>query len=153
MITVKPIAFVQNKRNETKDDFWGDVTSEIILADDIPEGAFDGIEEFSHLEIIFHFNKVPAAQFELTGIHPRNNKNWPKIGIFAMRKRKRPNHLGLTTVRLLKRAGRILTVELLDADNGSPVLDIKPVMKEFMPQEEVRQPVWSNELMKDYWSK
>jgi tRNA (Thr-GGU) A37 N-methylase len=40
----------------------------------------------------------------------------------------------------------------LDAINGTPVIDLKPVMSEFLPRAAVRQPAWSNELMKDYWA-
>jgi len=47
--------------------------------------------------------------------------------------------------------GRVLTVVGLDAVDGTPVLDIKPVMAEFLPRGEVRQPPWSHELMRDYW--
>jgi tRNA (adenine37-N6)-methyltransferase len=47
----------------------------------------------------------------------------------------------------------VLTVAELDAVDGTPVLDIKPVMREFLPREEVRQPRWSSELMQRYWSR
>ena len=41
----------------------------------------------------------------------------------------------------------------LDAIDGTPVLDLKPVMSEFLPREPVRQPSWSHELMREYWSR
>ena len=50
------------------------------------------------------------------------------------------------------RSGRTLEVEGLDAIDGTPVLDLKPVMQEFLPREPVRQPAWSHELMREYWS-
>jgi tRNA (Thr-GGU) A37 N-methylase len=52
---------------------------------------------------------------------------------------------------LEKREGRVLTVQGLDAVDGTPVLDIKPVMTEFLPREPVRQPAWAGELMRGYW--
>lgn len=152
-ITVHPIAVVKNTRDETADDFWGSVTSEIELLPHIPEGALEGIEDFSHLEIIFHFHKADKNDYDYGPMHPRENPAWKKTGIYAMRKKSRPNHIGLTTVKLVKREGRVLTVELLDADNGTPVLDIKPVIKEFLPQEEIKQPQWATELMQNYWKK
>ncbi len=82
---------------------------------------------------------------------PRGNKDWPSVGIFAQRKKDRPNHLGLTSVKFISRNGRTLTVQGLDADNDTPILDIKPVAKEFLPREEVIQPMWMTELMRDYW--
>ena len=47
--------------------------------------------------------------------------------------------------------GRTLTVQGLDAIDGTPVLDIKPVMKEFLPREDVSQPSWATDLMSEYW--
>lgn len=148
-IIAYPIAFVKNNRTQKTDDHWNQVVSEIKLIDDLPESSFDGIEAFSHLEIIFHFNQ---AQNTVKGSeHPRGNLNWPKVGIFAQRKKDRPNHLGLTIVQLLKKEGRTLTVSGLDAMDGTPVLDIKPVFKEFLPKEPIEQAEWSKELMKQYW--
>jgi tRNA (Thr-GGU) A37 N-methylase len=54
-------------------------------------------------------------------------------------------------VKILERKGKVLRVEHLDAIDGTPVLDIKPVMSEFLPQEAIRQPPWVKELMADYW--
>lgn len=81
----------------------------------------------------------------------RENPDWPAVGIFAQRGRLRPNRLGLTVVRILQRKERSLFVEGLDAVDGTPVLDIKPVMAEFLPRGLLRQPDWSHELMKEYW--
>lgn len=150
-ITLTPIGYVKNSRNGMKDDFWGNIPSEIIISDKLPEECLDGIETFSHLEIIFYFDKANPAEAVYGASHPRGNKDWPKVGIFAQRKKDRPNHLGLTTVKLISRKGRIITVKGLDADDETPVLDIKPVAKEFLPGEEVSQPKWMSELMKDYW--
>ena len=83
--------------------------------------------------------------------HPRNNLDWPKVGIFAQRAKRRPNRLAHSIVRLLGRNGSRLRVLALDAIDGTPVLDIKPVLSEFLPREPVRQPAYSRELMRDYW--
>jgi len=149
-IELKPVAFVKNTRQHIKDDFWGAVVSEIQLADHIPASAFDGIDEFSHLEIIFYFDKADPANAVISG-HPRGNKAWPHVGIFAQRKRDRPNALGLTIAELVRREGNTIWVKYLDAIDGTPVIDIKPVMREFLPATEIKQPQWSKELMKEYW--
>lgn len=133
------------------DDFWGNVISEIELVQEIPADAFNGIEAFSHLEIVFHFDKADPAKIIFHG-NPRGNKDWPNVGVFAQRKKDRPNSIGLTIVELIKRDSNKIWVKYLDAIDGTPVLDIKPVMKEFLPANETRQPAWSSELMKDYWS-
>lgn len=153
MITLKPIAFVRNSRKEVTDDFWGGIISEITLADEFDESALMGIEEFSHLEIIFYFDKVSADSIETGALHPRNNPDWPEVGIFVQRRKNRPNRLGLSLVRLLERKGKTLFVKWLDAIDGTPVMDIKPVVKEFHLEqgEEIHQPEWATALMKNYW--
>jgi tRNA (Thr-GGU) A37 N-methylase len=85
--------------------------------------------------------------------HPRNNPQLPLTGIFATRKKDRPNHIGHTIVNLIKREKRKLFVEKLDAINGTPILDIKPVLKEFLPSGEIKEPFWTKEVMKNYWKK
>lgn len=148
-----PIARVHNTRLTTKDDDWGGLVSEIVLDPSLPQESLDGLDAFSHAEILFHFHLVEESEIISGARHPRENPDWPKVGIFAQRGRLRPNRLGLTVVRILRREGRSLFVEGLDAVNGTPVLDIKPVMDEFLPRGPVRQPDWSHEVMKDYWNK
>jgi tRNA-Thr(GGU) m(6)t(6)A37 methyltransferase TsaA len=150
-LTLRPIGYVHNARLSLDDDNWGSVVSEIRLDDFLPEESLDGIETFSHAEIIFTFDQVADEKEFSLSRHPRGNKDWPKVGIFAQRNKDRPNHLGLTIVSIVKREGRSLLVKGLDAVNNTPVLDIKPVFAEFLPRETIRQPEWSHELMKDYW--
>jgi tRNA-Thr(GGU) m(6)t(6)A37 methyltransferase TsaA len=150
-IVLQPIATVINSRKDATDDYWGSIISEIELLDHIPAAALDGIDQFSHLEIVFHFNQADPSKVVFKG-HPRDNKDWPEMGIFAQRKKDRPNALGLTIVELVACRGRTISVRYLDAIDGTPVLDIKPVMKEFLPSSPIRQPSWSSDLMKDYWA-
>ena len=150
-IILNPVAIVKNSRQDKSDDFWGSIISEIELVEDISADAFNGIEAFSHLEIIFHFDKADKANM-VYHCHPRGNKDWPDTGIFAQRKKDRPNGIGLTIVELIKKEGNKIWVRYLDAIDGTPVLDIKPVFKEFLPTSEIKQPQWSKELMKDYWA-
>ena len=149
-IILEPVASVKNTRTDLSDDYWGSVVSEIELLPHIPAAAFDGIDDFSHLEIIFYFNESEKLKIVFSG-HPRGNPDWPHVGIFAQRKKDRPNAMGLTIVELLKREGNRIWVKYLDAIDGTPVLDIKPVLKEFLPAKETRQPEWSTALMGDYW--
>lgn len=150
-IIVQPVAFVKNTRKGLSDDFWGIIISEIQLAAHIPAEAFDGIDTFSHLEIIFHFNQSDTSKIVFSG-HPRGNKNWPHTGIFAQRKKDRPNAIGLTIVEIIKREGNTIWVKYLDAIDGTPVLDIKPVLKGFLPAGEIKEPQWCGELMNNYWA-
>jgi tRNA-Thr(GGU) m(6)t(6)A37 methyltransferase TsaA len=152
MITLEPIGLVRSGRRELADDDWDRVPARIELRADLPLESLDGIEEFSHAEIVYHFDRVPESSIERGARHPRGNRDWPRVGIFAQRAKDRPNRLGVTVVRIDKRDGRVLTVTGLDAVDGTPVLDIKPVMAEFLPRGELRQPRWSVEMMREYWA-
>jgi tRNA-Thr(GGU) m(6)t(6)A37 methyltransferase TsaA len=149
-IRITPIATVKNTRTSPGDDFWGGTISEIELAEGVSEEALEGIELFSHLEIIYYFNRVGQGKV-VHARRPRGNPEYPLMGIFAQRNKDRPNSIGLTTVELLEHAGRVIKVRYLDAIDGTPVLDIKPVFREFLPKGEVRQAEWVDDLMKDYW--
>ncbi|MDF2066494.1 SAM-dependent methyltransferase [Bacillus sp. Cr_A10] len=151
--TIEPIAFVNNNRLDIEDDNWESIISTIELTENMTESSLAGINEFSHLEIIFYFDKVSDDKIQYEARHPRNNKEYPKVGIFAQRGKNRPNKLGVTIVELVEHKQRKLIVEGLDAINGTPIIDIKPVMKEFLPKGEVKQPEWSVSLMDKYWIK
>lgn len=151
MISLIPIGKIINERTDIEDDNWGNVLSRIELNESIDDSSIRGLEEFSHLEIIYYFDKVDNTKIITGARHPRNIKHLPEVGIFAQRAKNRPNKLGLTTVKLLKVENKTLYVSGLDAINGTPVLDIKPVFKQFLPREEVKQPGWTNEIMKNYW--
>lgn len=152
-ITVEPIAFVRGGRSSPEDDFWGGATATIELVEGLDPEALLGLEEFSHAEVLFLFHQVDPARVVRDARRPRNNPDWPRLGIFAQRGKNRPNRLGSTIVRVLGRDGRRLRVAELDAIDGTPVLDLKPVMREFLPRGEVRQPDWVAELMRDYWAR
>jgi tRNA-Thr(GGU) m(6)t(6)A37 methyltransferase TsaA len=146
-----PIGFVQSIRSQTEDDFWGEEQACICLTESFTAEAFEGVSDFSHVEIFFVFHEVDLSKIVMGARHPRNNKNWPKVGIFAQRGKNRPNRLGSTICRIVKVEGVKLYVAELDAIDGTPVVDIKPVMVEFLPRESVQQPQWSHELMQEYW--
>jgi tRNA (adenine37-N6)-methyltransferase len=149
-IKLQPIATVRNSRVVPIDDHWETIVAEIELADHIPAAGFESISDFSHLEIIYYFDKVKDEDIVFSG-RPRGNPVYPLVGIFGQRKKDRPNKIGLATVELLEHKGRTIKVKFLDAIDGTPVLDIKPVFKEFEPRGEIKQPVWVADLMKNYW--
>jgi len=149
-ICLTPIAFVRNSRTTPVDDNWEEIVSEIELADHIPTEAILNLSDFSHLEIIFYFDKADDENMVFSG-HPRGNKSYPLTGIFAQRKKDRPNKIGLCTVELLDVNDRIIKVKRLDAIDGTPIIDIKPVFKEFLPNGKIKQPAWTSDLMKNYW--
>jgi tRNA-Thr(GGU) m(6)t(6)A37 methyltransferase TsaA len=150
-IELEPIGYVRSSRSDMDDDFWGSVESGIELSDAYDTEALAGLAEFSHAEVIFHFDRVAPDEIVRGARHPRNNPGWPWVGIFAQRGKNRPNRLGATIVKIVAQHGRTVTVVGLDAIDGTPVLDIKPVLREFLPDGAIRQPAWASELMTDYW--
>lgn len=150
--TIEAVGFVEGSRARAEDDFWGGTEARIRLADDLPAEALQGLDAFSHVEVMFLFHKVDEAKIVAGARRPRGNPDWPSVGIFAQRAKNRPNRLGSTLCRVVRLEGRCLVVAELDAIDGTPVLDLKPVMREFLPRGPVRQPTWVEELMREYWS-
>lgn len=149
---IAPVGHVRGGRDQPIDDDWGQSRARIALdpARFGPE-ALAGLGDFSHVEVIFLFDRVGDDKIEYGARRPRGREDWPLVGIFAQRGKNRPNRLGLCTCRIVSVDGLSLEVEGLDAIDGTPVIDIKPVMKGFAPRGEVREPAWAAEIMKDYW--
>jgi tRNA (adenine37-N6)-methyltransferase len=148
-----PIGTVHSPIASPVDDVWGGVTCRIDLdPSQFTADSLAGLAEFSHVEVVFLFHLVQESEITTGSRHPRNRHDWPKVGIFAQRGKNRPNRIGVTICRLLAVENLSLEVAGLDAIDGTPVLDIKPYMKEFAPQGETHQPGWAQELMAGYWS-
>ena len=120
------------------------------MVDPFDSGALTGLASFSHCIVVYVFDKAVWDDSKMSR-HPRGNKDWPEVGIFAQRAKDRPNRLGVTVCRILEVKDSVVRVAGLDAINGTPVVDLKPWMVEFGPRGEVSQPQWAGELMKDYW--
>lgn len=151
-VVLTPVGVVRGGRTEPVDDHWGEVEAVVELdAGRFPDDAVAGLEAFSHIDVIFLFDRVDPADVHTGARHPRGRPDWPAVGIFAQRAKVRPNRVGVTTCRLLGVDGLRLRVRGLDAIDGSPVLDVKPFVAQFAPRGEVRQPAWMDELMRDYW--
>ncbi len=151
-IVMTPIGRVEGGRDVPEDDDWGGSRARIVLDPErFDDEALMGLETFSHAEIVYVFDKVTDDQIVTGARHPRGNKAWPKIGIFAQRGKNRPNRIGVTVCEVVAVDGRVLEVRGLDAIDGTPVLDIKPVMSGFAPRGAVREPGWALEIMEKYW--
>ena len=92
-----------------------------------PEYAegLDGIEELDYIYILYWMNRLSENDRKILKVHPRGDVNKPLRGVFSLRSPMRPNPIGLTRVKLVKREGNILYVKGLDALPESPVIDIK----------------------------
>jgi tRNA-Thr(GGU) m(6)t(6)A37 methyltransferase TsaA len=151
-IEVRPIGVVRNGRTDASDVLWGDVVSCIELDPQrFDARAFKGLDGFSHVEIVFFLDRIPMADVVYGSRHPRDNPDWPEVGIFAQRAAVRPNCIGVSRARIRAVHDLVVEVQGLDALDGTPILDIKPYLREFAPRETVRQPAWCAEVMKGYY--
>lgn len=151
-VALIPIGVVGSERAVPEDDNWDAVSSFIELdATRFTTDALAQLDAFSHVHVLFVMHQVTDDKIEMGARHPRNNTALPKVGIFAQRGKNRPNRIGETICRVERIDGLRVHVHGLDAIDGSPVLDIKPWVRQFGPRGEVRQPEWMDDLMQRYW--
>jgi tRNA-Thr(GGU) m(6)t(6)A37 methyltransferase TsaA len=106
-------------------------------------GALLGLEEWSHIQVLywFHRNDVPERRAVLR-VHPRGDRDNPLTGVFACRSPVRPNLIALSVCRILSIENGLIELEDIDAFDGTPVLDIKPLLPSELRAEELRVPDW-----------
>lgn len=153
-IEMDPIGFVHSSVRRPSDDCWGDVEASIALDERVfSSESLSGLDTFSHVDIVFLCDLVEPSDVLTGARHPRDRQDWPSVGVFAQRVKNRPNRIAVTTCAITRVEGTRLFVSELDAVDGTPVLDIKPHMKQFGPRTSVRQPAWSTELMNGYFNR
>lgn len=121
---MKPIGHVQTTANGNQVRNRRHI-SKIILNERLTK-ALMGIEDFSHLFVIFWMHEISGQERKTQVVHPRGRDDAPLVGVFATRTPFRPNAIGLTLVELVRVEGNELTVRGLDAFDKTPVLDVKP---------------------------
>lgn len=148
---VTPVAQVATARTDPQQsDHWGAVVSTITVDGSFPEDCLGGLEGFSHAEIVYVFDRFEEpTEYRLRA--PRGRADLPAVGVFADRGPRRPNRIGVSVCRIVSVRGRRLTLRGLDAIDGTPVLDIKPVMRPHLPAPgDVVQPAWVDALLAEY---
>ena len=148
-IILSPIGYVKNNIEIKKDDSWGKDTSVITLNDEY-KGGLLGLNEFSHCIILFYLNKTRYDSQKHLQRRPRNIADMPLTGIFAQRGKDRPNQIGMTSVKRVSVSEKELTVQGLDAIDGTPVLDIKPYFPVY-DKKDATTPEWVSVLMENYF--
>ncbi|MFC2072608.1 tRNA (N6-threonylcarbamoyladenosine(37)-N6)-methyltransferase TrmO [Chloroflexota bacterium] len=126
-----------------------DVTSEILIYDNLT-GILDGIEDFSHILVIYWAHFTSEADRYLIKVHPMGRKDLPEKGIFATCSPARPNPVCLSVVPLLERNGNLLKVKGLDAVDGSPVIDIKPYNPRYYRVNEAKVAAWMTQRRRGF---
>jgi tRNA (adenine37-N6)-methyltransferase len=146
---VQPIGYVRRPGAPEPDpeafyDPWAETALEILPR---WEDALAGIEEYSHLFVIVWLDRARRARKPRVQV-PEGRTELPEVGLFATRTPRRPNPLGVSTPRLLRRAGRTLWVSGIDAWPGTPILDIKG----YAPRDDLRQDATVPEWLERLWS-
>ena len=140
-MNLKAIGVVSNAIKEPIRHGWREVVSEITVNSELTE-ALDGLEDFSHLIILYWMHQLPEGRKLPLKVHPMGNQDSPLTGRFATRSPSRPNPVGQATVELLERRANVLKVKGLDAIDGTPVIDIKPYIPGYDSAPDAKAPQW-----------
>ncbi len=126
-VVLRAIGFVRNEVVKPRPSGWEEVESTIVL---LPENEplLAGLESYSHVLVVFYMDVAAAAHEKPETLKLASGREY---GLLATRSQLRPNHLGVSAVRLVGRTGGVLRVHGLDAIDGTPVLDIKPYLPEY----------------------
>lgn len=133
---IKPIAHIENDMPKKfgiprQSGIAKKFVSRIVFEEEYRDkNALRGIEEYSHLWLIWEFTEAPKGEFSPTVRPPRLGGN-TRMGVFATRSPNRPNNLGLSLVKLERVEDTVLTVTGADLMNGTPIYDIKPYLPGF----------------------
>ena len=149
-LPLRAIGVVRCAVAEGRDENWGDVVSELHLDAALARGL-DGIEDFSHLLVVYWMHEASFEAARDLVRRPRGRADMPERGIFAQRAKHRPNPIGITAVALVAREGAIVKVRGLDAIDGTPILDVKPYFPAFDRVDAATVPEWAERLMRGYF--
>ena len=137
-INLKPIGFVKNSVKAPRFGSFANEISEIIVDEKFTD-ALNGIEDYSHVIIVFWMDKI--KDYVITH-RPQGNPDVPIVGIFACRCPPRPNPIAVTTVKLLEHRGNRIKVKGLDILDCTPIIDIKPYWPIYDNVEDGKIPDW-----------
>lgn len=135
--TITPIGQVKNHNTvHMSPDEMLSTTSTIVVDKKFEDGLMD-LDKNDLITVLFYFDQARGYKMHL---HPRYDESRPITGVFNTRSQYRPNHIGVTVVKLKSVEGNTLVVEGLDAADGTPVLDIKPYVVSFDEGKKVDDP-------------
>jgi len=112
--------------------------------------ALLGLSEFSHVLVFYWFNQNDSPEKRaILRVHPRGNKENPITGVFATRSPVRPNLIGLTVCKIESIDDCIITVDDIDAFDGTPIIDLKPYRPSADCVPDASVPDWAKGIDKD----
>ena len=131
--SIHPIGQVQTKDGRN-----------VIVLDKKYQDGLLGLEQWSHVQVIWWFDKNDAPQKRaILQVHPRGDKNNPLTGVFACRAPVRPNLIALSLCKIVSVKDNVIEVDKIDAFEGTPVIDLKPYAPGQDSASEVKVPKWA----------
>ena len=125
---IKPIGVVSSRyHGQFPMEKTINLVSKIIINMELEE-ALEGIEKHRYIYVLFYFHKLNPDMGRPLKVHIKGDPDKPLVGVLASRAQNRPNPIGMTRVRLIRRKSNVLIVKGLDAFDGSTVIDIKPAI-------------------------
>ena len=153
-IKFKPIGLVHTKGSDAEVREKGNLEGELEIYPEFAEGL-QGVDGYSHLFVLVYFDRLRPEQIGPLQVKPRGLlrrgfklEELPLLGVFALDSPTRPNPIGLSLVRLVKREGNRLFVQGLDFFDGTPILDIKGYRPQYRTDSYV-MPDWFRTLADD----
>jgi tRNA-Thr(GGU) m(6)t(6)A37 methyltransferase TsaA len=150
-IRFKPIGVIHTRASEAEVKEKGDRDGEIEIYPEFADGL-DGIDGYSHLFVLVYFDRLRPEQIGPLKVKPRGLvrrgfklEDLPELGVFALDSPTRPNPIGLTLVRVVKRDGNRILVQGLDFFDGTPVLDLKGYRPQYRT-DDYTMPQWFRRL-------
>jgi len=141
-VSMTPIGCVRNRVKKTTPDGWADVESRVIFRPE-PAGMLLNLGDYSHVIVVFWPHQVPDdVRGSKPQLHPRDDDQYPLMGVLATRSQIRPNPVLITAVPLLAVSDNVIKVRGLDAIDGTPVLDVKPYLPHYDSVPDARVPKW-----------
>ncbi|MFP3898922.1 MAG: tRNA (N6-threonylcarbamoyladenosine(37)-N6)-methyltransferase TrmO [Dehalococcoidia bacterium] len=164
-IQMKPVGLVRNQWKEPRrGGVWSAMgwrerarrtkeqvgaVSELVIDESLEE-ALGGIDDFSHIMVLYWAHLTPPERQSTIKVHPMGNEDFPLVGVFATHSPVRPNPILTTVVQVIERRGNVIRVTGLDALDGSPILDIKPYIPDHRDLEDIRMPDWMREIGQEF---
>jgi tRNA-Thr(GGU) m(6)t(6)A37 methyltransferase TsaA len=129
---VYPIGHIQKAEGHT-----------LLVLDGKYQAGLLGLDGFSHVYVFWWFDKNDTPKNRSTlQVHPRSDTRNPVTGVFATRSSVRPNLIALTLCKIVSIRDNVVEVEAIDADPGTPILDLKPFSPDIDSASPVRVPDW-----------
>lgn len=136
-IRLKPIGVVHTGAGDDQVKEKGDQEGELEIFPEFAEGL-DGVDGYSHLFVLVYFDRLRPEQIGPLKVKPRGLvrrgfklEDLPELGVFALDSPTRPNPIGLTLVRIVRREGNRIFVRGLDFFDGTPIVDIKSYRNQY----------------------